>query len=55
MNEEMLEKTDTGHVPWAIIRIDKDYAATSISVSSVVDRFGNELEKREGAQQTVGQ
>ncbi len=46
INEEMLERTDTGEAPWTIIEAtDKNYAAMKI-LSAVTDRLEYELAKR---------
>lgn len=46
INEEMLEKTDTGYAPWTIIEAeDNDYAAMKI-LSAVSHRLAYELERR---------
>lgn len=47
MNEEMLQRTDTGHAPWTIIEAtDKNYAAMKI-MATVADRLEYELGQRE--------
>ncbi|MDY5482602.1 MAG: phosphate--AMP phosphotransferase, partial [Clostridium sp.] len=46
MNEEMLERTDTGYAPWTIIEAtDKNYAAMKI-LATVADRLQYELDRR---------
>ena len=43
MNEEMLQRTDTGYAPWTIVEAtDKNYAAVKI-LSTVTDRLEYEL------------
>lgn len=56
MNEEMLEQTDTGYGPWAVIEaVDKDYAAQKIA-ATVMDRLEYELAARKaGAEHKPGQ
>lgn len=46
MNEEMLQRTDTGYAPWTIIEAtDKNYAAMKI-MAAVADRLQYELDRR---------
>ena len=46
MNEEMLQRTDTGYAPWTIVEAtDKNYAAVKI-LSTVTDRLEYELNRR---------
>ena len=46
MNEEMLQRTDTGYAPWTIIEAtDKNYAAMKI-MATVADRLQYELDRR---------
>ena len=45
MNEEMLQRTDTGYAPWTIVEAtDKNYAAVKI-LSTVTDRLEYELNR----------
>ena len=47
MNEEMLQRTDTGYAPWTIIEAtDKNYAAMKI-LAAVTDRLQYEVDRRE--------
>lgn len=53
MNEEMLEKTDTGYSPWTIIEsTDKDYAAMKI-LNCVTDTLEEAL-KQDGIKKKAG-
>ena len=46
MNEEMIQRTDTGYAPWTIIEAqNKDYAALKI-LNTVADRLEAELKKK---------
>lgn len=51
MNEEMLQRTDTGYAPWTIIEsTDKNYAAMKI-MAAVADRLEYEVNLREAGRQ----